>query len=71
MENDQVVRSVAAVAIAIVYAAHAVAIGNGAITTALPVVMSVHPFVLTVAAEVGLAFPEVIERTPLLPSRGE
>jgi len=68
MENDQAVRSVAAVAI--VYVGHAVAIGNGAIATGLPVLGTVHPFVLTVAAEVGLAFPEVIERTPLLPSRG-
>lgn len=67
MKDDQVVRIAAAFSIAIIYASHTAFNGSGPV--AVGPIGTMHPFVITVFAELALAFPELIDRLPFGPTR--
>lgn len=69
MKDDQFVRAVAAVA---VVAAYAIYVGlNGSGPVAVSLLGEMHPFVLTVLCLMTLAFPELLDRFPLGPTRSK
>jgi len=67
MKGDQFVRAVAAVG---VVAAYGIYVGlNGSGRVAVSLLGEMHPFVLTMLSLMTLAFPELLDRFPLGPTR--
>ena len=67
MKNDQIVRSVVAVAVVGAYAVYVGLNGSGPVD--VPTLGVINPFVITLGVLLGLAFPEVVHAFPLGPTR--
>jgi hypothetical protein len=67
MRNDQLVRTAAAVVIAVGYAARLATVGNGPVSA---FGFEASPFALFLLAEVTIALPEITDRLPWGPTRG-
>lgn len=67
MKDDQVVRAVAAVCLVGIYTAHKGLNGTGPVE--VPWMGTVAPIVLVTGSLLVLAFPELIDRFPMGPTR--
>jgi len=69
MKGDQIVRSVAAAGVVAAYGIYVGLNGNGPVAVSL--LGEMHPFVMTVFALMTLAFPELLDRFPMGPTRAK
>jgi len=67
MRNDQIVRVVTSLSVALMYSSHVAFNGSGPIP--VPLMANQSPLVVGVATQLMLAFPELLDRLPYGPNR--
>lgn len=69
MKGDQFVRAVAALGVVVAYGIYVGLNGSGPVSVGF--MGEMHPFVITVFSLMTLAFPELLDRFPLGPTRAK